>query len=834
MFELNKVSKIYSLRSGKKNNALVDISFKTVDKGIVFIVGKSGSGKSTLLQLIGGLDSLTSGSINYVGNLENKLNTSFVFQDFNLIDDFTIKENLSMFSSDSNIEDILKVVGLDYININRKVKTLSGGERQRIAIARGLIKSCNVMLLDEPTGNLDTDNADKIFNLLNTISKDKLLIVVTHDMKYANMYGDQIITIEKGKIISNVIADKTRLLVKDCEINNDVYEVFRFLTQSNNKCVEFDLRVNNENVGKFKVEYHNLTKELIDIFNKNLNNDIEFVKYSDNIVKYEIKSNDVSFGLEHQSKYSKILLQANYKKIILHMVMFVISMTLLFIELAFLSVSEGGMLNNAIDEEGYNYASITRTECNVYMNTCLEYSKGNRLYEDLVADYGTDNVFYYVDNAGVSSTNTEYYANISIVDGSDIYSNMDIVGNYPQNDNEVLISDFLAQVLYYDTSDDTLGKELRFQNGSTFVISGIYKTDYIEKNVIDNLRDDKFVERNNDHFFMYYDNLYMTFDGYSNNYLDDILYIPGGNFSYIDETTSVYVKIASIYENYDNSVAILDGRVPSSQNEILISTKYLRDSFNLNIGDDLTDIYSEVYMYKDLEESINYISYQEYVNMYRVFPEGVKIVGVYDSTYSDIMFSFEDNTDFLKEYAFSSVSGYKVTINDTDEFVSKTLENDYTIANRYGNISKNFDEFLNGSFLRIFKVLLISLMSLSVILLYTNFSNIIKSRQKDFGILKSLGVPTKSISNIFIIYNLVQYLIMSFLVIILGFISIAFVNDVFSSEDVLNISFDIMNPQFMTFIIIILISFATLAVSVLIPMLRIKKLSIIEVIKDIE
>ncbi len=164
------------------------------------------------------------------GNEVRKNDVSFVFQDFNLIDDFTVRENLNMFTDDDGIKEVLEVVKLSHIDINRKISSLSGGERQRIAIARGLMKSSNIMLLDEPTGNLDADTADNIFEILAEISKSKLLLVVTHDIRYAKIYGDQIISMSNGKVINDVKVDRSAYKIDNCNVNNKILDIYNFLT----------------------------------------------------------------------------------------------------------------------------------------------------------------------------------------------------------------------------------------------------------------------------------------------------------------------------------------------------------------------------------------------------------------------------------------------------------------------------------------------------------------------------------------------------------------------------------------------------------------------------
>jgi len=187
----------------------IDVSFPS--SGLFFIKGASGSGKSTLLNLLGGLSAPSQGTYLYDGKpLDYKhkrkamsfLNrrVAFVFQDFNLLPELDPIDNLRLFgASKEEAEEVLQRVGLEKVT-QRDVSLLSGGEQQRLAIARALLKRSEVLLLDEPTGNLDSENAAGIMRLLKEIAATSLVIVVTHDDDLAASFGDATLTLSDGKI----------------------------------------------------------------------------------------------------------------------------------------------------------------------------------------------------------------------------------------------------------------------------------------------------------------------------------------------------------------------------------------------------------------------------------------------------------------------------------------------------------------------------------------------------------------------------------------------------------------------------------------------------------
>lgn len=217
MIQATKLRKIYKL-PGENIEALKGISFNVEPGEFVTIMGPSGAGKTTLLNLVGCLDSLTDGNLEVMGNNLSKLKEKdlyrirrkgigFIFQEFFLIPSITALENveMAMYFTRTNHNkgkavDILNKVGLGH-RLNHLPNELSGGEMQRVAIARALAVSPKILLADEPTGNLDTKNAQNIFNLLRQISTDEkvTVLVATHNVKLGNQ-ADRVIHLLNGNI----------------------------------------------------------------------------------------------------------------------------------------------------------------------------------------------------------------------------------------------------------------------------------------------------------------------------------------------------------------------------------------------------------------------------------------------------------------------------------------------------------------------------------------------------------------------------------------------------------------------------------------------------------
>lgn len=218
ILKLENIEKYYS-GSVDKLHIIRNLSLTVEEGEFISILGRSGSGKSTLLNIIGLLDKIDGGKIfidgkevdvlseNEKDKLKNKM-LGFVFQFHYLLPEFTALENvmlpalISDFSNKAEIEkkamELLKSVGLEE-RVHHKPSQLSGGEKQRVAIARALINSPKILLADEPTGNLDEETSETIFNILKDINKNRnqTIIVVTHSKDLAQI-SDKKLYLKKG------------------------------------------------------------------------------------------------------------------------------------------------------------------------------------------------------------------------------------------------------------------------------------------------------------------------------------------------------------------------------------------------------------------------------------------------------------------------------------------------------------------------------------------------------------------------------------------------------------------------------------------------------------
>lgn len=234
MLQLKNIIKDYRLGDGSTQQALKGISINFRQSEFVAILGPSGCGKTTTLNIIGGLDHYTSGDL-IINNKSTKnfkdkdwddyrnKSIGFVFQSYNLIPHQNILNNVAMGLTLAGVKkaerarlakEALEKVGLGH-SLKKKPNQLSGGQMQRVAIARALVGNPDIILADEPTGALDSETGVQVMELLKTIAKDKLVIMVTHNADLANQYATRIISILDGKLVGDTKPYTDNALEKD-------------------------------------------------------------------------------------------------------------------------------------------------------------------------------------------------------------------------------------------------------------------------------------------------------------------------------------------------------------------------------------------------------------------------------------------------------------------------------------------------------------------------------------------------------------------------------------------------------------------------------------------
>ena len=425
MLELKNVCKKYD------RDVLKKINLKFGNKGFICLVGESGSGKTTLLNIIGGLEQPDSGKVIFNGNNIKNINSSFysnqlvsfINQNYNLIDKYTVLENILLpielrrIRSPCNVNKILKMLSI-YSLKNKKVVSLSGGEKQRVAIARCIVQNTRVILADEPTGALDSENAYSVMRILKNLSKQKLVIVVTHNTELANAFADSIIKIADGKICNKLNV-----------INKNKY---------------FKIKYNRKN----KLSFIKLVKYAI----KNLNN--KLLRNILTIIAFTIGLFSLGTVLSIKTGFNKELDMLNKSSffnypLVISKNNYVDNFNSKVENKNGVNVKKGSFVTNEIDDKLISLVN----------NIDKKYVNGITYYRDI--DYEFKSISY------VNPSNNYFYL---------------VSGRMPENNNEVMIlydeEDSISDKLYnyLDVANNGLINNIFKVNDKELIITGIVKS----------------------------------------------------------------------------------------------------------------------------------------------------------------------------------------------------------------------------------------------------------------------------------------------------------------------------------------------------------------------
>ena len=771
MIELKNVSKSYRLANGIEKNALNCVSLNFPDTGLVFVVGKSGSGKSTLLNIIGGLDKEDSGevivdgkSLKYFKNEDYDYYRNeyigFVHQEANLIPDYNVYENimiaLKLKGMKISYEDCDKL--LDYLSLNglgnRNINELSGGEKMRVSIARALVKNPKILICDEPTGSLDLETGNQIFKILKSVSKDRLVIVVTHDINNAKTYGDYLIQIDNGSIISNNLVCETlpSASFRSTRSKLPFKEKFRFAFKNlfNNKVKMFFSLLLTFLSFVFLLIALNFNNVDIAYTQSIVLNDLGYNKVL--IKKYDYDSNNIH--------YDSYFTNENVKS-----------------------------LSNVLGE---NYVRKYRIQHN---GNYLEF---NYNYENMLAKNGySHDAYYYHDS------NKDRFV---VYNGEDY----DIIGRKPIEADEIMIHSYLADLFmhvgimsdgsyYYPKSYEELldNKYIDFGNYKLKVV-GIISDDLEEYEYAKNLesyarmisysaitgamiiKDKKYEKFLNVIVEPSY-NIYVSekfLD--SNNYKKDTI-MANAVLIVNDKNLKTY----AIGSYLTNEIMIYNGNDYSTinrldDNEIILNTKYLNVISNGKYSSKLKEYLNEnkdknendflVEYMKDIDiinkdVSIEFVKKESYMKISKY--DSLKVKGI--SLSNDIIYV---SNNIGSEALTENVLNTEIEVSDSDD---KKLEN---ILRAFPTNSHNKNLIKNSSFMSstyvsynlnflfgsidtydIVFLMLTGIFAVIGFIVILNYSfSIIRDNTKTIGILRAMGTTKRDINNIFLYQNLFVFL----------------------------------------------------------------------------
>ncbi len=756
MIKLTNINKYYNKGKSNEIHVINDVSLELPDTGFVSILGESGSGKTTLLNIIGGLDK-ASGLISYddfemkgykMKNIDNfrVKNIGYVFQNYNLIEELTVFDNLSIVLDAIGITDynevkarcdyVLKKVGL-YKYRKKLAKELSGGQLQRVSIARALVKKSKIIIADEPTGNLDSANSIEIMNILRSLSKKSLIILVTHNKELAEVYSDTILDIKDGKIVGIRNTDKNHKLNKD---KTNAYYLKDLHKEETNGVLSAKI-YSNEEAPKLdfvivydKGTYYLKTDAKIELLQ---NTNIEFLDehYEEKTIE-EIKEDldyDDSFfqddKVDNKTKYQKFknLLGGGFKALkkarprskFFRVVLFVIGIILAIVVLNLTSRLYIDT-TSIFDNNDVYVVSTTRTTLS---NERVLAAKEEGLIDNLYGAY-----YSSYDNTAVATVNyrKNSYAssaidiNVGYIYGFDLIENNKLLyGSYPTDDNQIIIDKAFAKRLYkkfeLNNYDTLLNKNLFsiYIDGDKFVISGI------------------------------------------SNAENNLCYISENKFIYnLDSATSVSgsynFKSIKLKSTKNNKFNLVSGRIPTKYNEITLPS-YKKENGDINIGDKII-INSYTYEVVGLTDD----------NFCYVCSEAIQVL---NASSNSIRFMFTTSKlSELKEF-------FK-----KDDFSINTMKKDYKIYSIESSIGSSIALFVGA------------LILLGIIILYIYFT--MRSKMiadiKEIGVLRSIGIKKKEIINKYLVEIIINTIFTSFigymLVLIGGGLIISYLRNLLDTE----------------------------------------------------
>ena len=527
MLEALHLTKIYKTKGGTDVKALDDVSIVFPEKGMVFLLGKSGSGKSTLLNVCGGLDAPTDGTILVKGKSSNKFSQSdfdsyrntyvgFIFQEYNILNEFTVEDNIALAlelqgkpKDKKVIADLLEQVELTGY-AKRKPNTLSGGQKQRIAIARALVKSPEIIMADEPTGALDSATGKQVFDTLKKLSKEKLVIVVSHDRDFAEMYGDRIIELKDGKILSDVtktqeqqqaltdnisIVGDTLCVKNGADLSEDDFaEIKAFLSKTDKDII---IAAGERDVKAFKEVSHIKETGEQEVFKDSAELPFEKKEYNPKETRF-IRS---KLPLRHAIRIGASGLKSKPIRLFFTIILCTVAFTFFGLLSTMTFYDSEATFKQSVQEANFSLVKMEKyyevIEKYVYDGEEHEWSYSNETrfteeeLQQYAAIYGSD-TFGGVNTWSsypVQNKAGEYWVNdllgfAYLQEGNAL--RQQINGKYPEKDDEICISSYSAEVLFncktYDQStgkmiemskpEDILGKKITI-DGTAYTVVGI-------------------------------------------------------------------------------------------------------------------------------------------------------------------------------------------------------------------------------------------------------------------------------------------------------------------------------------------------------------------------
>jgi len=726
MIKINHLQK--SFGSYQKIEVLKDMTLEFPNKGLIVLHGQSGSGKTTFLNIIGGLETYVEGSVVIDEKLVKDEKTwnqlrnqeiGYIFQNYNLIPSLSVFDNVALSLRILGIKDekeierrviyTLKAVKMHHFRA-RYITQLSGGQQQRVSIARAIVKNPKIILADEPTGNLDSKNTFEIMSIIKKISKDKLVILVSHEKNIVNHFADRIIEIKDGTIIkdelnlnpSSFVVDDHTIYLKDLkkqDLKADHFEVdlykehhdqdqhkISLIVRNETLYLELDQSIQNvkviQNDSMIKLEKNVSSKDQENIFNEdnfnleqlNSTNDLNKRKRFITIKDTFKKSIQSLFNLD---KRSSIMLT----------IFFLMGM-MIAIGLPFINNVLSNRMIFKSDQRNYvQVTGIISSGANYRFMESLRDSEDDLFYINVFKRVPMVFDIKSIDSLQRPYINTE----LGIVDHlteSDL-----VIGRLPNNQYEIAV-DFSLILSDYSKTNSVLRK------------AGLWKFDQIIGRKVENI---------------YMPNYPFVITGIVNTGAERIY---GYKEALVFLNTHLGNNILSSEMFDGNPDFNLNGSMPSSYNQI-------RDYYEVLIPESL------FYQYPGIE-NFDFSNNQIFEVDYKIFATGTYTFN--DQVFKDVILMPASDVSYrIFQFSVTQISFY-VYSNNPARFMLD-MDNEFNNAQTtwpYQNALNEGRIFLLG--LRTLMAIGILLMVVSIFSIYFMLKSSLSSKIQEIGILRALGV----------------------------------------------------------------------------------------------
>ena len=731
MLEIKNANKYFNRHKRNEVHAINNTSIKLENNGLVALLGPSGCGKTTLLNSIGGLDKLSSGNIYIDGKKINSkfsyktdkirnLNIGYIFQDYKLIEDKSVYDNVAIVLKMIGIKDkdeikkrveyVLDKVGMLRYK-KRPASMLSGGERQRVGIARAIVKDPNIILADEPTGNLDSKNSLEIMKIIRAISKDRLVILVTHEVDLAKFYATRIIEIQDGEVTKDYNNEVNEDL--DYRLDNTFY-LKDFDNRSSTNIGGHDIDIYSNEGEKIKLDIvvssgniyiKSNTKDKVEVIDDNSSIELVNDHYKkigkEDIDKYKFDFTSI-INKNLKKKYTSILnpitlIINGFKKVFDYSFLKKLLLFGFFLSGMFLMYAVSSIMA-VLKVDDYDFVTMNKeylllNEKNIKVDDYLSYEKMDSIDYIMpgssVVSFGIEYKDYYQ-----TSRSREYlYGSLSSID---MISDKDLVyGRMPENDYEIVVDSFAINKMFDEVSciakmigikevDGMLGREAKIDNMNSFTIVGI--TDlgspsiYVNKNMFVNIL--------------------------ANSNTDS-----GGIFEFMSESNELLD-----YTLYQDKIEIKKGRLPVNDYEVIV-----------NINNEY-----EMKLNKEIDTKVN--------------NKKLVVVGYYDSKYNYNYYFVNNNT--IKYNLITNKENIIIKSNDKDKTMNEFKERKKNIANTY---DKSLEEYKDSKKESVRTALISSgiILGISLVEIFLMIRSSFLSRVKEVGIYRAIGVKKIDIYKMF-------------------------------------------------------------------------------------